>query len=346
MGNRLLPDPHGSRPTVSDVAKAAGVSTATVSRVVNGSTDVSDELKARVLEAVDRLGYVRDSTARALAMRRSFIAGAVLPRRTDPLTAAAFDAFEAAMESSGLATMVVRQDAGGEAQGPIRHLIEHGAEAIFLAAGGPTAGLAPLLSGRDLPFAMLDAGGPSPEGATRLRFDFASALDGLVACMAGLGHGRIGVVGGLPDGPVLPRLLLSTITDALARRGVPPVATLAIGDDVGAGRRALAAMARLDQAPTAVLCASDELALGVMMEAAARGLSVPQALSVAGCGDLPFSRHLHPALTSLAIDTAALGALGAECLLAGIERRACADELVLPTSLVFRASVGPAPAGT
>lgn len=130
-------DETNSRPTVSDVARSAGVSTATVSRVLNDSADVSRALKEKVMQTIDLLGYVRDSTARALATKRTFRLGLILPAATLEDQGEVLAAFEAALAAEAVSgarycTLVARSTWQVEdLRRCLTHLREHGAEGAF-----------------------------------------------------------------------------------------------------------------------------------------------------------------------------------------------------------------------
>lgn len=350
--SKRFQDPPPSRPTVNDVAEAAGVSTATVSRVLNGSPDVSGALRVKVEAVIESLGYIRDSTARALAMKRSFLLGAIRSGSADPSFAATLSAFEAAAQTAGFGVLTTIAGPNGDIRHALRHLLEHGVEGIFLCDGEPGESAEPLLAERNLP--LLVTGQDTGAGAlaletSRLSADPAPAARQAVEMLAALGHRRFAILCEPPG--VSARLAgwRAAIVSALNRAGFEPALELAHGSDLAAGRRGLAALAELprpEPPPTALLCSNDLLAEGALVEAAVRDIAIPRALSVIGSGDLAASRHLQPALSTLHFDAEDIGTRAAECLAAQVEKRPAPMRLSLPVGLMLRESVGPAPAIT
>jgi LacI family transcriptional regulator len=332
--------------TVEDIARAAGVSTATVSRVLNGSPLVRPELKARVGAQIEALGYVRHGAARTLASNRSHTIGAVVPTINNAIFAAGIEAFERRLEQAGytLLLAVSNYSLDNELR-QVRRLLEGGVDALMLIGNDH----------RDETFAMLErARVPhvatwSYDGAARcpnIGFDNRDAAMRIVDHLAGLGHRSIGMIAGMTDGNDRAAERLAGVRAALARRALPLPDRLVFERpySIEAGREALSLFLKLEAPPTAIICGNDVLALGVLFEAIARGISVPDDLSVTGFDNLPLTAHVSPPLTTIDVPSTAMGEQAAGALLAMLQDTG--EEIagvLLEAPLLVRSTTGPAP---
>ena len=330
----------GKRPGIADVARASRVSIATVSRVLNGSGQVSDRRRATVLRAVAELGYRPNEAARVLVSGRSRIVGllAADTRRTGHH--ATIRGVQEAAGERGLivAVSVVRTEDPADV-----------AAAVELLLGQPLAGV------------------------VGVEFDdsVTAALELLPASMPAASARRIGArVSPVPHAHIDDEVAARLVTEHLLDLGHDTVHHLSVGPppEEGRGRtagwrRALEARGRRVPEPlpvtwdptsslraarddlpddaTALLCFNDETALGALRGLAEAGRRVPEDVSVAGFDDDPVSRLLHPSLTSVRMDWHALGRLALEQLVARMEERPAPDDVALPAVLVPRESSAP-----
>jgi LacI family transcriptional regulator len=328
--------------TIRDVAQRAGVSVATVSRVLNRSGVVREETRQRVEGAAAELRYTPNSTARSLITRRTSTFGVVLPdlygeffseviRGMDPL--ARQSGYHLLLSSSHDDQREI-QFALGAMHGRVDGLIvmSPNVRAAALAASLPAG----------VPVVLLNCeadGGPFPA----LNVDNFGGAREMVRHLAALGHRRIGMVRG-GDANFDARERLRAYRAALAEAGLEGADGRweAPGDFTEAGGwRAARELAGRGDRPTAIFCANDSMAVGAMSALRAAGLRVPDDVAVAGFDDIPIARYLSPPLTSVHVDVHRLGARAVEILVEALADPDAppAQELV-PTRLVVRRSCG------
>ena len=320
--NRNVPDLEEvarRRPTIVDVARRAGVSPALVSFAVNDRPGVAGHTRTRILEAAKELGWRPSASARALTEARTRTIGLVLARGADQLE---FDSFFVRF-LSGIERMLAPADYALLLQLiPTRD--PTGALAAYerLAAGGRVDGFLltdaqredprlPLLEAAGLPVVI--AGRPVDDtGFPWVETEHDRGVTAAVEHLVGLGHERIAFLGGSETYEHVQRRL-ARWREALSRAGLEPGTVAFAGTDLAGG-----AAAALEGEPTAVVCASDTLAMAVLAAAGERGLAVPHDLSVTGFDDSPLAALSSPALTSVRVDYGEFGAAATAALLAGI----------------------------
>lgn len=310
----------GSTPTVRDVARLAGVAPMSVSRALNHPESVSPDIQQRVREAVERLGYVPNLLAGGLASKKSRMVAAVVPTisgsvflemvqtLTDSLAARGYQlmlgqsGYENSREDALLEAIIGRRPDGVVLTGIMRS--EQGRRRL-LASGIPVVETWDLTSD---PIDML------------VGFSHEKIGKAVAEYLHRLGRRRIAAISANDERAVrrnrhfADTLLalqpeLGTDTAAVPTCIVPAPTTL------GSGRAGLRALLARDPNIDAVFCSSDMMAQGVLLEAMAMGIKVPQQLAVVGLGDLSFSRDLYPPLTTVRIDGTAIGSVAAQMLI-------------------------------
>jgi DNA-binding LacI/PurR family transcriptional regulator len=284
-------DNGGRRIGVRDVAAAAGVSTQTVSRVLNDYPGIRDATRERVLDAVAALDYRVNNAARALGTSLTRTVGVVASDAVLHGPAAGIAALERAARARGrwISTAYTDSDDPADIDAAVRHLLDQGVDGIVLvAAHGATP-----LEGYEVPIVPLYG-----ESGTRQREAAALAVEHL----ADLGHRRIVELAGPADWrEALART--AGVADAVDRRGL--LREGRVEGDWSAGSGAAVAdtvAAHVRGGTTAVAVANDQMALGLMAGLAARGLAVPADVSVAGFDDNPDAAYYAPALTTVRLD--------------------------------------------
>lgn len=324
--------------TLHDVAKLAGVAPITASRALNTPAQVSPEVLRKVSEAVARTGYVRNVLAGGLASTRSRLVAAVVPTIAGPVFLQTVQSLTEALAEEGYQLMLgqsgytdSREDAlldaiiGRRPDGIVLTGILHSTEGRrrLLAAG------IPVVETWDLTPTPLDM---------LVGFSHAAVGRAVVDFLRAKGRGRLAVVAGDDERS---RRRHQAFCDAARDAGLPEVSLIYVPapTTLGSGRRALAELLATAPGIEAVFCSSDLLALGVMTEAQARGIAVPDQLAVVGFGDLEFAADLHPALTTVRIDSAAIGRQAARFIVDRAEGREVAERVVdIGFSIVDRAS--------
>ena len=307
----------GFKPTVEDIAVAAGVSTATVSRVLNKPDSVSQQLREKVLAEVSRLGYVPSGAARALASNRSYTVGAVIPTLNNAIFAAGVAAFEAALTSNGYTLLVTvsNYDHFHEVE-HVRRLLERGVDALMLVGLDHHDDVWRLLDTSKCPAAAIWGHQDNPP-IPCLGFDNAGAAGVIVNHLAGLGHKRIGMVAGISQGNDRARARRQGVEQTLKQHGLACDSRLFVEKPYSHqdGRDGLSELMAHSEPPTAIVCGNDVLAMGAMFEARDRGVAVPYDLSMVGFDNLPITEHLSPALTTIDVPSADIGTATAEAIL-------------------------------
>lgn len=328
MLDRLIPV------TLREVARAAGVSTASASRALGPKGAVSADLRQRILAAAERLGYVPNLAARSLALRQSGLIGVVVDALADPLIADVFGALERRFAEAGYGVVIgASRDPPGDRLEVLRGLLGRGAEALVLLDAADTGEVAAMMRTRGLPWVALQEEAGQGEHAVELGRRRGGTL--AARYLLELGHRRIGVIAAVGAG---------TAAGALAARGVSPMLGGVVpAHDLGAAHAAMRLFLEGDDPATAVICGSDLYALAALRACLERGIAVPGAVSIVGFGDAPFARHVFPALTTLRTPAARIGLHLAESLLVRLAGGGLSPPFEAPTKLVVRESTGPAP---
>ena len=331
-------------PTIEEVAHAAGVSTATVSRVLNKPEAVRQALRTRVTDTVARLGYVPHAGARALKLQRSGTVGAIFPTVDNAIFAQAIDALQQRLTESGLQLLLATSgyDIETEAKQAI-NLVTRGVDALALCGVGQSPRLLQLLRQRALPtvHAMIY---PAPPGLCCVGYDNAAVIAQAVVYLLDLGHRRIAMLAGVAQHNDRAAARIAGVRQALANAGLElqPHYLVERQYSYADGRDGLRQLMSCKPAPTAILCGNDVLAFGALLEAKNMRISVPRTLSIIGFDDLELARHFQPALTTLHVPAQQLWQTVADRLIAALAQAPIAMSTQVEVKLVVRESTGPA----
>lgn len=332
-----------AQPNIEDVAAAAGVSTATVSRVLNKPASVREALRGRVIEAVTRLGYVPHAGARALKLQRSGTVGAIFPTIDNAIFAQAIDALQQRLADAQLQLLIATSgyDVDTEARQAM-NLVTRGADALALCGIGQSPQLLQFLRQRELPtvHAMTY---PTPPGMVCVGFDNARAIGQAVRYLLDLGHRRIAMLAGIVRNNDRAAARVAGVRQALENAGVglAPQHLVERRYGLAEAREGFRALMSAVPAPTAIVCGNDVLAFGALLEAARMGIDVPGALSIVGFDDLEMARHIRPALTTLHVPTQQMWRAVADRLVAALGQLPVPAATEVEVELVVRESTGP-----
>jgi LacI family transcriptional regulator len=336
-------EPGAARPekvTIRQVAAAAGVSIATVSRVVNGHSDVSAETRQAVERVLREQGYQAGSRRSPQA---SGLIGVTMPMVHPGYFAQILSGAAEALYENGMRAVVC----------PTRHSHEREASLIERLASGDADGAILVLpeespaelralSEHGFPFVVVDPLAAVPPGIPVVCAAHSSGATQATQHLLSLGHRRIGVIGG-PKGWVATRERLRGYHAALAGAGVLPDESLVRYADfrIDGGRAQAAALLDRPDRPTAVFAFNDSMAVGLMQEAAARGLRIPGDLAVVGFDDTMEASVVVPALTTVRQPLAELGRTAVSVLVRQLgDRHFEPLRIELETRLVPRDSTG------
>jgi LacI family transcriptional regulator len=335
-------------PSIVDVAHRAGVSIATASRVMSGSTyPVSEAARQKVLDAAAELNYIPNSMARSLRTQRSKLIAVMVGDNSDPYFAEIARGVEAEANTHGYLTIIcnTERDPHKELQ-YLRSLQDYRIDGVIFAGGGLD------LPGHSQQLAtiadhMQKRGGavitlsPHTLAVPSVQIDNLGGAESMTTHLLALGHRRIVFITGPAD------LLTATerlhgYQSALANAGIAVDPTLVLPGDFTreSGERAVSQLVALtgDHCPTAIFAANDETAFGVLQGLTRCGLRVPQDYAVVGFGDLSLTRFTTPTLTTVHVDLRELGRMGTERLLRLLHKEQVPSLSILTTTIVERES--------
>ena len=335
-----------ARPTLHDVARHAGVSTATVSRVLNAPERVQPATRDRVESVIRDLGYLPNFGARMLAARRTDTIGAIVPTLENAIFARGLEAFQNELGESGITMLVASSSYRPEVEErQVRTLIARGADALLLIGYDRDPGVYDILRRSGTPYVVAWAH-DARESHPAIGFDNRSAMAALARRVLDLGHSRLGLITAERDGNDRARNRWLGILDAMAEHGLPDTA-LAVFETtyaVEAGVEGLRALMRRSDRPTAVLCGNDVLAAGALSAAAEMGLRVPQDLSITGFDDIEIAALVSPALTTVHVPHRRMGQEAARMLIAMLGKPDRQESLAIEAEIVMRGTLAPPPA--
>jgi LacI family transcriptional regulator len=336
------------RVRLEDVARAASVSPKTVSRVLNDEVNVSDATRKRVLAAMEAMDYRPHPSARSLAGSRSFLVAMLYDNNDNPASTYLAEIQDGVLEACDAHrySMMVRplRMRGDDFIRRLDTLIsDHHPDGVVLTP--PITDYAPLLKRlreRNVPYASVSP--MQRNGVIGVTMDEQAAARAIVEHLLALGHRRIAHVIGIADHGAS-RWRLAGYREAMAAAGLPEDPALVVqgaftfGSGVAAARELFA----LEQRPTAVFAANDDMATGVMWAAGEYGLKVPHDLSVCGFDDTPLARQLWPALTTIQQPSREMGKIAATQLLNLLRGRGPGQLVQVPFSLQIRDSTARVP---
>ncbi|MGB3245865.1 MAG: LacI family DNA-binding transcriptional regulator [Sulfitobacter sp.] len=338
-----MPD-NRSIPTLEDVARAAGVSTATVSRCLNSPDRVVKETRDRVMEAVESLGYTPNFGARVMAAKRTYTIGAIIPTMENAVFARGLQAFQEELHRLGYTLLVsstaYRADVEKE---HIRALVARGADGLLLIGHDRDASLYDYLERQRIPALITWAFSPD-QPRLSVGFDNRKAMRLLAEKVLDLGHENIAVISGNTKGNDRAAERLEGIRDALIHTGRNPQNLPIIETPYGVENGQAAFEKLMLAAPplSVVMCGNDVLAVGALRGAKAMGLRVPQDVSVTGFDDIELARVVTPSLTTVHVPHHEMGRKAAIELVHIVEGTSAGVSVEVQATLRLRESLGPA----
>ncbi|MER6131558.1 LacI family DNA-binding transcriptional regulator [Streptomyces sp. NPDC001815] len=329
--------------SIKDVAAEAGVSVATVSRVLNDHPSVSPTARTRVLAAVETLGYRPNAVARSLRTDQTHTLGLVISDVLNPYFTELARSVEEEARAHGYSVIIGNADERPELQDHhVRTLLDRRIDGLLLS---PTDGDSPLIldaARAGTPMVFVDRWIPGVEVPV-VRADGRAAVRDLVAHLYDLGHRRLAIIAG-PAATTTGSERVAAFRDALRKYGLPlPEAYTGQGDfQAASGRRVTEEFLSLPEPPEVVFAADNLMALGALDAVRARGLRVPDDIALAAFDDIPWFVHTDPPITAIAQPTPELGRAAVRALVDRIEGRP-PQSVTLPARLVVRRSCGEPP---
>ncbi len=334
-----------SVPTIADVARAAGVSTATVSRCLNAPDRVQKATRQQVMAAIARLGYTPNFGARALVARRTNTIGAVIPTMENAIFARGLQAFQETLNERGLTLLVAssqyRQDLEED---QVRNLIARGVDGLLLIGYQRSESIALECARRGIHAIIawaFEPGRPQPA----VGFDNSAAMAALTREVLALGHRQVGVISAGTGSNDRARKRVEGIRAALRAAGCAADSLHVVETTyaIDAGSAAFRELMARTPRPTAVMCGNDVLAVGAIRAARQMRLRVPQDVSITGFDDIEIATVIDPELTTVHVPHREMGRRAALALLEALETGTPPAPVELATDIRFRASLGPPP---
>ena len=336
-----MPHKASRRASAKDVARLAGVSTATVSRVLNSPERVDAQTERRVRDAVAKLRYVPHGAARALRSRRSRMVGAVVPSFDYALYARTTSAMQAVLDAHGYAMVLAEHhyDLATEVR-VTEQLVRHGVDAFVFVGLFHDPALFAMLSGEAKPYVLtwgVDPAGQHPS----IGFDNRAATFEMTRHLIALGHTRFGLLSAPTPGNDRSTERGAGVRAALADAGLSLDERLVrYGPiDLRAATSMMRELLAAPMRPTAVVATNDVFAVGAMIACREAGVRIPEDMSVTGVDNTDLGATQTPALTSIRTPIVEIGRAAAEQVVARLEGRTYVAFQTLPFEIVVRGSV-------
>ncbi len=342
-----LPEPvtesmSQAKVTITDIAKRAGVSKTTVSRVLNDKPDVDKETREQVLAIIRETGFVPQTQAVNLVKGRTGLIGLLVPSLTNPYSLTVIQGVAEALAETDYEMILYTTSMASKNQELfVKRLTRNLTDGLLILLPRNFREYEDRLIKSQFPVVLIDHRGLSSDFPSITASNRKGAFEA-VRYLIGLGHGRIGFVSGLMDFGCS-RERLEGYRDALSEAGIPYEDGLVrYGDFTEAsGYHCCRELLECSRKPSAVFCSNDDMALGAMQAARDMGAEVPRDVSIVGFDDGPKASFSSPQLTTVRQPLQAMGRRAAEILLRRIEGEVPRDkEVVLETELVIRGTCG------
>ncbi|MHC6593810.1 LacI family DNA-binding transcriptional regulator [Arthrobacter sp. C152] len=331
--------------SIEDVAAAAGVSTATVSRAVRGLPRVSPATREKILEVAGNLGYVASSSASGLATGRTRTVGVLAPYVDRWFFFKAIEGVDRELHKRGynLSLFNLGGQRGARERLFSKTMVYKQIDALLVLCMSLTYEEIEDLQRIDIP--LIIVGGPVEDCPSIGIDDYAAAAEA-TSHLIGLGHRKVALLHGQDDSDLnftVPRLRVEGFEETMAKAGatMPPEWDIFGNFTVGSGQEGFDTLwSKPGPKPTAILCASDEMAIGAMLQARRRGVRVPEELSIIGIDNHEFSEAM--GLTTVAQDPVEQGQQGTRMLLDELAgSHGAVQTMVAPHHLIVRESTAP-----
>ena len=328
--------------SIRDVASRAGVPIATVSRAVNGISTVDPELARRVWMAVEEVGYLPNTQARALVSGRSRMLGLIVSEITNPFFPELVQEFENLAVAQGYEVMIGSTNYNTErTESLIRRMLQRNVDGVAVMTFGIEEELVHKLVDHGFPLVFVDAG-PELPNVRVLKVNYGEGIRESVQHLAALGHRQIAFI----SGPVHMRTAATrrdAFRRAMAELGltVPAAAIVEGKHTMESGKAAMEQLLAAEELPSAIVCSNDMTAIGVLHALDETTHKVPRDISVVGFDDIHLAQFMLPPLTTVQMSCRDLATAAVEALRAGIEAdhpKSAQREWPIQTRLVVRRS--------
>jgi LacI family transcriptional regulator len=337
----------GASVKLEDVARHAGVSTASVSRALNTPNLVSPALRDRIAQATQDLNWVPNGAAKALASLRTRTIGVMIPTLSHQNFATLIEALQHDLGAAHYTLILCCIETSAELRlQQARKLVEQGVECLVLVGEAQPPGLFDLLQSQKIPYVITYTSGHR-NAHTCIGFDNYAASVCLTEHLLNLGHRNFGIVAHNSGGNDRIEQRIAGVQDTLARAGIavrPQHLAQVHSRHIASGREGMRKILADGQLrPTALICTNDYIATGAMIEAKELSLVVPRDLSIVGFDDTDMSAHLDPPLTTIRVPARRMGEEIAKYIVAYLANGTAECPPPMEAELIVRRSTAPPP---
>ena len=328
-------------PTIDDVSRRAGVSTATVSRCLNAPDQVRPETRARVEAAITELGYTPHFGGRALAANRTNTIGVVIPTMGSAMFALGLQALQEELSANDVTLLVATSQYDPELElKQIRTLLGRGVDGMALIGEARPDDAYKLLQDRRIAYVLLWSHREGSPHST-VGFDNRAAARQMARRVLELGHRRVAMVAGVTASNDRAAGRIDGVREALTSAGLSlePPRLIEVAYTIDASAEAARRLLGLSPRPTVLICGNDVQAAGALSAAREAGLKVPGDISIVGFDDIELAKALDPPLTTVHVPHHRMGHAAARRLLAMINGDDPAESIIFETSIIERASL-------
>jgi LacI family transcriptional regulator len=327
---------------IREVARLAKVSTATVSRTINGSDKVTRETKERVQRAIEELKFYPNTWARALGSGRSSLYGLIISDITNPFFPELVKSFEDIAVQYGQEVLVANTNYDPERMELcVSRMLQRKVDGVAIMTSEMDERWIREFHSREIPLVFLDTG-TAHELTSNIAVDYAAGVDAAVEHIVGLGHTKIAFI----SGPMMlrsARVRREAFVGCLKRRGIGAGLMEEGNHQVSGGHEAMARLLSGKTRPTAVLASNDMTAIGALGAIHESGLRVPEDISIVGFDDIQISAFTQPALTTVGLSRDEIARVAFRALYSSRQDGSKGGEFAVQPALVVRRSTGPAP---
>jgi DNA-binding LacI/PurR family transcriptional regulator len=332
--------------TMKEVAKRAGVSPATVSRVLNKTHYIAAKTEQRVLEVVHQLKYIKNVHARRLATGRSDLFGLLISEIVNPYFPEIIRGFQAAAWERSFDVLLCNTEySPARIHTVVRKLIESDVRGVAIMTSSVDQSVAAELTAAGIGVVCCNLGPPQPL-ISNISIDYQEGISQAIEHVVGLGHRRVAVIAGPGDNRTA-ITIKHALVKGLSRRKLNPFPVLDCNYRIDAGAAAVETILSQPQTPSVIFCGSDLIAMGAMNALEQASVRVPEDVSVIGIDDIAFAFLARPPLTTIRVPREELGRVAFHALDKMLKlKRHRGAEYYLATELVIRRSTAGAPAAS
>lgn len=318
--------------TIKEIAEQAGVSKATVSRVINQSKSVSEDVRIRVQAVIDSHQFKPSAIARGLSIKKTHLIGIILPDLSNPVFSRMIAGMEANIRDQAYSLLIMATDFKVEKKIQLIDILrDKGVEGLILVTDHGTQVLFDALKSFGRPTVIIGAETPLPEIPV-IRIDNYRAAREAVQYLVNLGHQKVAMIHGPMDDPQSGLARYLGYKDVLEENGIfDDRLTVESWYSFEQGYHAMSKLLTKSTLPTAVFCACDLIAIGAMKAAMENGIQVPQQMAFVGFDDVDLAKMYNPTLTTVRQPFEEKGRLAVKELIDLIEQQA-RGELLAPVS--------------